>query len=168
MLKDSPQFVFPTGLATLLITLLACGCGAKDEATVNFIESLVPVTGTVTQKGSPVPGVMVIYFADSSSGTSASQASGLTDKDGKYSLLTYVPGSGNKSAPGAVPGDYRVMINKLVMPDGSPIPADTTDADAEALGARQLLPPKYSSDTATRLTAKVGAEPTVNDFALEK
>lgn len=162
-------FPFPSIVVSLVAAIVfLTGCGSRDENATKFVEGLVPVTGVVTQEGQPVPGVQVIYFVDPSTGTAGPRAWGVTDENGKYSLVTYVPGSGNDSADGALPGDYRVMIQKLVMPDGGPVPEETTDADAEALGARQMLLPKYSSPTASQLKATVNAESTVNDFVLAK
>lgn len=168
MQSDIRYLTVSASLMAVFTLLLLCGCSRKDAASAQFVESLVPVAGTVTQGGKPVSGVPVVYFVDHSTGASGSQVAGLTDADGKYSLMTYVPGSGNQSAPGAVSGDCRVMITKLVMPDGSPVPEGTTDTEAESLNAKQLLPPYYSSPTATQLTAKVLPEPTVKDFDLKK
>jgi len=111
---------------------------------------------------------MVTYLR-SETAAGGETASGLTTADGTYTLQTYVVGHPISDTQGAAPGQYRVVIQKLVLPDGSAVPPETTDADAEALGARQLLPRQYSDPSVTRLTAVVNAtEPNTNNFELKK
>lgn len=71
---------------------------------------------------------------------------------------------------GAIPGQYRVMINKLVMPDGSELPEDTTHADAMSEGAHESLSLIYSDPERSRLTAEVakaGEQPVEINFELK-
>jgi hypothetical protein len=91
----------------------------------------------------------------------------MTDSQGAYSLQTSLVGVAADDAQGAFPGDYRVVITKLVTRDGKPVPPETADIDAEALGARQLLPPQYSNLEKTRLTAVVQKPETINNFELK-
>ena len=146
----------------LLVTAVS-GCGGGSEAPA-YAEKLVPATGQVTLNGEPLSRVMVAFRP--AEGSSGEVAIGITAQDGTYSLHTPTVGQSAEESQGAVPGEYRVTITKLVMPDGSDVPPDTTDADAEALGAVQLLPPKYSDLTGTTLTATVEAGSAENNFPL--
>jgi hypothetical protein len=146
-------------LASLLV-----GCGGDPPPPV--LSKLVPTTGTVTLDGKPLAGVLVNFMV-SGTGEGGENASAVTDAEGKYSLSTPVAGVDLSQSQGAVPGQYRVAIAQLVMPDGAAVPPGTGDAEAEAMGARQLLPPRYSSPGETTLTAVVENAPTVVDFDLK-
>ena len=154
-------------LPLLLLGLSLSGCAEKVE-TPAILAQLTPVSGKITLDGQPLAGVMVTYLR-SETAAGGETASGLTTADGTYTLQTYVVGHPISDTQGAAPGQYRVVIQKLVLPDGSAVPPETTDADAEALGARQLLPRQYSDPSVTRLTAVVNAtEPNTNNFELKK
>lgn len=162
----SSQFVvqsFRMMCGACLLLAASVGCGGGGEAPA-YAEKLVPATGRVTLNGEPLSRVMVAFRP--AEGSEGEVAIGITEEDGKYSLHTPTAGRTAEEFQGAVPGEYRVTITKLVMPDGSDIPPDTTDADAEALGAVQLLPPEYSDLTASTLTATVAAGSAENNFTL--
>lgn len=150
-----------------LLAALICGCRpAESDATRKMTAQLVSVTGTVLLDGKPLSRVAVNFHpANLADGGEA--AVGVTDETGKYALSTSIPGSPQGPVAGALPGEYRVFITKLVMPDGSAVAADVTDADAEAMNARQLLPPKYSHFENSQLKGAVKPEPTVIDFELK-
>lgn len=76
--------------------LVGCGEGGSDVSTV-------PVTGVVTLDGNPLPGASVSFSPKDSTGRAAV---GMTDMDGKFSLMTVSPGDG------AVPGEYGVTVTK--------------------------------------------------------
>ncbi|WP_339728784.1 hypothetical protein [uncultured Gimesia sp.] len=151
-------------LAGCLMITSGCGSSAKEP---EILSKLVPVTGSVTLDGEPVPSVLVTYLPEAGA-TGAELAFGFTDETGKYNLRTPVSGYSPEKSQGAVPANYRVYITKLVMPDGSPIEGEISDAEAEEKGARQLLPPRYSSPTATKLKATVNPTATNNDLELTK
>jgi hypothetical protein len=148
---------------TMAVVIGLSGCGGSKPP--EFVERMVPATGTVTLDGEPLEGAIVEFHPDAK-GNGAEVAVGTTDAQGKYELITPIARRTLEESKGAVPGKYRVIIQKTVMPDGSPVPPDTTDADAEADGARQLLPPRYSDLEQTTLTADVESGPSVNDFEL--
>lgn len=147
-----------------LLVAAVSGCGGGGEPPA-YAEKLVPATGRVTLNGEPLPGVMVAFRP--AEGTSGEVATAITNEAGEYSLHTPTVGQSVEGSQGAVPGEYQVTITKLVMPDGSDVPPETTDADAEAMGAVQLLPPKYSDLSETTLTATVGQGTAENNFDLE-
>tara|TARA_R110002111_G_scaffold256979_2_gene324604 strand:- start:90441 stop:90935 length:495 start_codon:yes stop_codon:yes gene_type:complete len=150
--------------AGCLMTASGCGSSATEP---EILSKLVPVTGSVSLDGAPVAGVLVTYLPEANS-PGAEMAFGFTDETGKYNLQTQVTGYSPEKSQGAVPANYRVYITKLVMPDGSPLAGEISDAEAEEKGARQLLPPKYSSPTATKLTATVNPTDTNIDLKLSK
>jgi hypothetical protein len=131
------------------------GCG---QATDPNRPRTVPISGTVTQGGTPVEGAEVTF---ESTGGSHS-AVGITDAGGKYRLTTF------RSNDGAVAGDYRVTIAKYDRPVISPKSdgriADTGDEPEEAQAAgrtfgdtalKNLLPGKYARAETSGLTATV-------------
>ncbi|HAH49058.1 MAG TPA: hypothetical protein DCM07_30315 [Planctomycetaceae bacterium] len=142
------------------------GCGSPTEKP-EFVSKLVPVTGKVTLDGEPLSGVLINYIpAQDQAGGEI--AYGFTDEAGNYDLQVQMVGQAPEDSQGALPGNYRVYITKLVLPDGSAVPEILSDAEAEEQGAKQLLPDQYSSPTATKLTAVVNTEATTNDFTLKK
>jgi len=142
-------------LTALCAISLLCTSGCGEE--VNVPDMMVPVTGTVTLDGKPLAGATVSFVPDGS--TQGAGSYGVTTADGKYEL------QGTQGGVGAAVGHYRVIITKLVMPDGSPIPADTPSATD--IGAKDLLPAIYSSYDVGTLTAEVPAQGGAIDFALK-
>lgn len=152
-----------TGILLAAAALLLPGCGASTEQP-DFVSELVPVTGTVTLEGAPLEGVMVNFMPQEGNAI----AYGLTDASGKYSLQPQMSGQAEKESTGALPGEYQVYISKLVLPDGTAVPEGLSDAEAEEKGAKQLLPPKYSSPANSSLKATVEKGQTTVDFELKK
>ena len=75
-------------------------------------------------------------------------AVGRTNAEGKFEL---------KSPPrglGAVSGEYKVQISKLIMPDGSDFPENSSVAPMDS-PAKENLPPQYSDQEQTTLTTRV-------------
>ncbi|MDA1163801.1 MAG: carboxypeptidase-like regulatory domain-containing protein [Planctomycetota bacterium] len=128
---------------------MGCSKGVPE-----FAKDLVAVSGTVTMDSKPLEGAMVTYIAQD--GPSRSSTA-MTDASGQYSMTTPTAGEG------ILPGAYTVIISKLLMPDGSPIPPDTAPMD---VGAEELLPEKYSSVAAPTLSAEVGKLGGKFDFEL--
>jgi hypothetical protein len=127
---------------TVVVLLTTAGCGAKADSKM---PGLVPVTGTITMDGKPLAGAAVSFVGTGTTQTIG--AAGITDDTGKYELAV---ATGDK---GAAAGDYKVVVNKLVMADGSPIPPGTTSV-AE-LSTKNLIPPMYSDFTSSQLKATV-------------
>ena len=138
------------GLLPLLV-----GCSGSDYEG----PQLWPVTGTVTLDDKQLSGVTLQFVPIGS--TKGNGATGFTDQQGKYQLVTM------RGFPGAPAGDYRVVATKLVMPDGSDFPADSAVGPMDS-PARQVLPSRYSSRGNTVLRATVIEGPNVIDFPLSK
>jgi hypothetical protein len=77
-----------------LVGLVLIGCGGRTK----------PVRGVVTLDGTPVAGATVLFMPDGQDG--GRPASGFTSSDGTFQLTTFKPDDG------ALPGKYRVLIQK--------------------------------------------------------
>jgi hypothetical protein len=84
-----------------------------------------PATGTVTYNDKPVVGATVSFVSDN---PDAPRCSGITDEDGRFSLMTYVNAA--EVLRGAPAGDYNVLVLK------NPTVGDT----ANAASMEQLSP----------------------------
>lgn len=136
-------------IAALLLPI-AWGCqksGGAPRLTT------VPVTGTVTLDGQPLADADVTFIASESSAMFA----GRTGANGVYQLQALA------GREGALKGDCKVTISRMVTPDGSPVAADVPPANVAA--SEQLLP-KYSRFDLTTLSATVNAEGGTFDFPL--
>ena len=78
-----------------LLGVVLIGCGGRKTT---------PIRGVVTLEGTPVAGATVLFMPDGQGG--GRPASGFTSSDGTFRLMTYKPDDG------ALPGTYRVLIQK--------------------------------------------------------
>src|SRR4051812_41309923 len=138
-------------LAPGLVALL-CGCGQTDP-------SLVAVSGTATINDRPLANATVTFIPKD--GTPGFGGVGKTDTAGKYKLR-----GSRDDAAGILPGDYRVVISKRLMPDGSEVPANDNTPPMNS-PARESLPAAYSSMAATTLSAAVRPGGGPIDFPLK-
>lgn len=84
--------------------LLSVGCGVRGGP------ATVPVEGIVTYNENPVEGATVTFHAVTQERDSRS-SSAVTDQEGRFSIRTYVMGTGY--IDGIMPGEYRVTVVKL-------------------------------------------------------
>lgn len=159
--------IFCAAAAALSVAAIV-GCGGDSNPTTH------PVSGTVTQGGSPVADATVTFVA-SGSGKSAV---GKTDSSGKYQLTTF------ESNDGAVPGDYKIRVAKFDRPqdveadapssetvDDSGLvemPADYEGAEEGPAGEpKNLLPEKYNNTSNTPLQYTVTEGENTYDIELD-
>jgi len=151
------RLVLMIGLIVPLLVSLGCG-PAGDDGPLR-----VPATVTVTHNGSPVEGANVTFVP-----TGDYQAAyGITDASGKAQLSTLGENDG------AMPGDYKVMVQKTET-SGSGAKAASDEIGAMPAGAdamkpietRNLLPEKYGAIGTTDLEATV-AEGGENEFSFD-
>lgn len=138
-------------IACVLAVLAVCGCGGTDYDSV-------PVSGTVTYKGSPVEGATVAFHG----GSASVPATGVTDASGKFKLSSYDP---NDGAPA---GSYKVTVTKKKIEGGASGKMSMEEAaKAGPATAKEtdLLPAKYANLEMTPLTATVEKGKT-NDIPL--
>lgn len=115
----------------------------------------VDAGGLVKLDGKPAEGVMLTLVP--SEGVKGRGGYGLTEGDGSVGFRV------DPETPGVPPGSYLVLAQKLTMPDGSPIPPDTSGAEAEFTNK---LSPIYSDPGRSPL--QVTVPPTgAKDIAVE-
>jgi hypothetical protein len=136
---------------SLVAMASVAGCEKKDP-------SLVTVTGTVTVGSTPLANASVTFIPKD--GTPGFGGVGKTDANGKYTLV-----GSRDNAKGIMPGEYRVVISKRLMPDGSELPPNDNTPPIMS-PAKESLAPAYSSMTSTSLTATVSASGGSVDFVL--
>jgi hypothetical protein len=132
----------------IVSTCLAVGfVGCSETTSAN----LVPVTGNVTMDGKPLAGASITFTGVGN--TPGLGGVGVTDEAGNFEVSHFRAGKGLDA------GDYKVMISKLVMSDGAPIPAGTLSI-AE-LSTRQLVPRRYNdvNNTILKVIVKDGGDP---------
>jgi hypothetical protein len=112
-----------------------------------------PVTGTLSYKGTPMAGAVVVFYPTSSAAVGLAPR-GVADASGRYTLTTYL------TDDGAPAGDYVVTIywpmENYRSPPGDPDPPLAPDRLKGAFADRKR----------TKLRAAVEAKDNVIDFTL--
>jgi hypothetical protein len=120
-------------LCCIAIALLM-GC-TTDET-----PKTVPAEGIVTLDGTPVDGAVVILVAAQGS----INATAITDKQGKFQANAF------EHKTGAVPGDYKVTINKTDLKPAS------DNVGESNVTVSYGLPEKYSTLSKSGLSIQLG------------
>jgi hypothetical protein len=140
-------------LGVALSTFLV-GCSGGST-----ISGTVPVSGKVTYKGQPVSGASVTFIGEGE----ARSAAAMTTADGSYKLMTL-------DSEGAVPGKYRVVVDKTELPAELSKDISMEEAAANANkptpAPKKLLPERYSDPTKTPLNFEVKGGVTNYDIEL--
>ena len=143
---------FSFALLAPLLVLVASGCNSGSA------DGLVPVTGTVTLDDKPLANAVLTFIP---SGETLGQGGvARTDAAGKFEATSF-----DLKDKGLVQGNYRVVITKPVNPDGTDFVA-APDTDMMTATYKQLLPPIYSDQTQTKLTAEIPAAGKELEFKL--
>ncbi|MDB5337021.1 MAG: hypothetical protein JWN70_2640, partial [Planctomycetaceae bacterium] len=130
----------PFGKTIILGLLVLAGCGGDDVKPFN---NLVPVSGTVSFDGKPVPQGSVSFTPVDPTGQAAS--SKITN--GSFKMLTTV------SAPGVIAGKYKVRIeSKELPPEGAAAAPPPTGA---VKPVKSLIPAKYGDVNTSGLEVDV-------------
>lgn len=125
---------------TLLASVMAMvtafiGCGPD----ISHLPKTVKAEGVVTLDGNPVDAADLTFISE----TTNYHATGHSDAQGKFTLTAF------QEKPGAVPGNYRVEVNKTIVGSG-------TGAQEEATVALSYgLPKKYSTMATSGLSVTV-------------
>ncbi|WP_145310259.1 peptidase associated/transthyretin-like domain-containing protein [Gimesia fumaroli] len=136
---------FPFYSRFLILISLFCllGCSGNEKQ----LPELAEVTGNVTLDGTPLADAIIDFYPQSSQEKSNSRTStGVTDQNGKYTLMY------DNATPGALLGDHLVRISK-------------TDGGAEVAGP-EMLPAKYNEGSTLKATV-TKAGPNQIDFELK-
>lgn len=152
-------FGFVSGIAMLLVATVGCGDSGL---------TLVPLTGTITLDGKPLPFKSVMLLPID--GTAGHGAGGYSDGEGNYTLRAIVPGA-VKDFPGCPPGRYQVVvsepllgINEASFSDPAGQSVTETDEPAPAVMLLEMSPNKpvkgsipamYTSDRTSPLAIDV-------------
>lgn len=149
------------------LSLLGCDRGPK----------LVPVTGTVTLDGKPLPFKSLYFYPDRSAGTQGNGAGAFTDKEGKYYLIANIGGT-TKDQRGVQAGKYRVTVTEAVIPITEADFANKAAQEDSAMPGPGLIPNEkpvkreipapYISENSTPFIIEVPKEGGVIDLALKK
>jgi hypothetical protein len=118
--------------------LLLAGCGPD----VSHLPATVPAEGTVTLDGAPVENAAVSFIADSGN----YHATALTDATGKFRLRAF------QEKEGAVPGSYKVEVNKTVVTGGGDA---GTEGEGGPVNVQFGLPEKYATIGTSGLTSTI-------------
>jgi hypothetical protein len=130
----------------LVITaLLLAGCTGGPAG-----PPLVPVEGIVTLDAKPLSGAVLLFQPQGN--TEGQGGTARTGADGKFALSSF-----DLQAKGAAAGSYRVTISKKVKPDGSDF-LPNPDEDPMLAAYKEILPPQYTDDAQTTLSAEIPTE----------
>ena len=130
---------------------LLVGCNSKS------VSGTVPVSGKVTYKGAPIEGAIITFVPEGS----GRPATATTGAGGMFSLTTV-------DALGAMPGKYKVIIDKVEYGAGGSSSMEAASIGNAAEGtAKRALPEKYAEAASTPLAMEVpsGGKKDI-DFAL--
>ncbi|QDS91842.1 hypothetical protein FF011L_05780 [Roseimaritima multifibrata] len=135
MLTNSIARFFRNGSSLGLLLLCSLvGCGDSH--------GLLPVTGSITVKGKPAAGAVIMFHSEN---PEQSTATGVADASGTFSLVSDMN-------PGIAPGKYIVTVR---WPDDSKKPTQTEIMMGTAEPGPDLLKGKYASKAATSLSAVI-------------
>ena len=124
--------------ATALLLSVVSGCSGGSTL------DTVPAAAVVTMNGDPIEDVQVTLVPQK--GVAGRGGYGKTDTQGQVTLRT------DAQTEGVPPGKYRVLFQRLRMPDGGPIPDGAMAAD---VGAANDLPPVYNNPNQTPVLAVI-------------
>ncbi len=126
--------------AALLISLALTGCAGKEPT-----PETLPVTGTVTYKGKPLPAGSITFYPES-----GMPGSGPLNEKGEFTLTTFAPGDG------AVRGQHKVVVRAF---------NSSADVGLGNPSKESNIPSKYNDVSTTPLTATVQDE--VNELTFD-
>ena len=134
--------------ACCALVLIAAGCG-KGKKGPSF--DLTPVAGKVMLDGKPLADADLGFYLQGTAPQGYFGSGAKTDAEGKFVLK-----SGD--ALGAVPGQYKVTVSRLIGVDGAAIVTEE-GMDAEQLKmmgkVKESIPAKYNDLEKTELTITV-------------
>lgn len=135
---------------TLVLALpLLLGCTQTPDG-----PPLVPAAGTVALDGKPLPAADILFIAQGD--TKGNGAVARTGTDGKFELVQ----ADNRSRKGIPIGEYKVILSKLVKPDGTDYIPDPNAGPIDTGGFKELLPAVYTEQERSKLTATIPPEGT--------
>lgn len=136
---------------SIALLILVSGCARKGPK----IE-LVFVSGTANMDNQPLADASIVFIPLKSQQPQPSW--GHTDADGNFSLKT------SDGSVGAATGPYRIVVSKMVMQDGSPIPAGSQTGGADG---KELIPYPHSDPRQSPHLVEVTKDEVIFDLFLK-
>ena len=143
-------------VAVVALTAALAGCGGNSKG-----PELARVQGTVSFKGQPLKNATVVFFPNQ---PGARPASGITGENGRFELMTEVPGDG------VVKGQHRVSITareaapELSLEQQSALSLTTEGAPV----GKPLIPEKYFRFETSGLTTEIKSGANTTNFELKE
>jgi hypothetical protein len=134
-------------LTAMAVVIWFGGCSSEEKGT--------PTSGTLLLDDMPLANASVYYSPVGE--TPGNGGGGLSDASGKYT----VQGARGSGLP---PGDYRVVVSRLLRPDGSLPDPNVPPIESDAA---ETLPTVYTSPESTPLEVKVTQAPVSHQFRLQ-
>lgn len=129
--------------AAFAVTSLGCG-GSVDKSKAGR-PATVTAKGSITYNGKALDGAVIVLSPKQAGGIAAS---GMSDAEGNFDLQAFPPD------PGAVPGDYNVIVTKMSTPEQK-VSLEGSDGSNSGPPAKSLIPKKYSRPDQSKLTASI-------------
>ncbi len=146
----------------VLATLWLTGCSGASRPDW---PAPVACDGTVELNGKPLTNAQVVFIPEA--GTVGPGGAAMTDDSGYYSVLS--TGADRQPAPGLIPGKYKVIFSRMVLPDGNVWVPDPDVSEGPATrGAREELPMQYSMAMNSKFIVDVQDGGPSLDFTLKK
>lgn len=123
------------------------GCASEEKGT--------PTSGTLLLDEMPLANASVFYSPVGD--TPGNGGGGMSDANGKYT----VQGARGSGLP---PGDYRVVVSRLLRPDGTLPDPNVPPIESDA---SETLPAVYTAPETTPLEVKVTQSPVPHEFRLQ-
>jgi hypothetical protein len=135
--------------AAVMVGCALAGCGTGPK--------LVKAGGVVKYKNAAIAGADVVFVPEGDGQT----AIGRTDDQGRFTVAT-------SGSPGAFVGSYKVSIT-AARPKRAVSPSEAVAMSSEQIAANRedLVPTKYNNPVSSELTARVSADPAVNEFVFD-
>jgi len=147
-LRPLGRSALPSAVWVFASALLACGCSSGSN--------LLPVAGSVTVDGKPLPVGSVAFQPQAGAGDANQEVPVGKIVEGKYELTTH----GKKGAP---PGKYKVVVvSNNFSGDNPPKPTGGTMPVPKS-----FINVKYSTAATTPLSLEVVANPAPNAYDLQ-
>jgi hypothetical protein len=126
-------------MATPVLALTLAGCGGDGL-------TRVAIQGKLTAKGKPVDNAVVQFIPMGS--TKGEGGIARSDADGNFTMT-----GSRQGHRGVVPGDYKVVVSRMVAADGTVLGPDWKQAENPS--AKDSIPEKYSSRDSSPLKVTV-------------
>jgi hypothetical protein len=142
-----------------MLVLRRCGwCALCILAGCSSGPALTTISGTVTLDNVPLAGAVVRFIPQGN--TQGHGGIGKTNADGKYEITAI-----RLNRKGLQTGEYKVVVTRVTLPDGKPLPPNVGPADTAHV---ENVPEPYCKLDQTPLNVTVAAEAVMFDIPMKK